>query len=327
MSRISFVTLAFILLISLTGCGPSQQEIWKQQLNSLNFDAKNSVKRLANRIDSGLIGNTSILTAYASTVKKIRPEASELVDALAQDATTNGPIYKGLVLRQQEAQDDIAAAVEAGESQVSRLSQELLSIAKASSPVLFGMMLTDPINVLADMSKQQLARVESLSADATKQITNDQNTGIGNQMVGNPNYGQWRSQSNGSSFWEFYGQYALISSLFGRGPMSYNSWAYNRPYSYYHDYGRSSYTSPRQRLKQNELQKKTASKFRKQGKSFRSPYAQKRPSTRSVDYKTKAASKSFKSKYTSASRTSGSSYSGSVRNGSSYSSRSFRGGK
>ena len=33
------------------------------------------------------------------------------------------------------------------------------------------------------------------------------------QYVGNPQYGQW-SNNGGSSFWEFYGKYAMMSSLF-----------------------------------------------------------------------------------------------------------------
>ncbi|MFO7883910.1 MAG: hypothetical protein R6U68_03730 [Desulfobacteraceae bacterium] len=37
----------------------------------------------------------------------------------------------------------------------------------------------------------------------------------GYDLVGDPKYGQWREDSSGSSFWEFYGKYALISSLFG----------------------------------------------------------------------------------------------------------------
>ncbi len=33
--------------------------------------------------------------------------------------------------------------------------------------------------------------------------------------VGNPQYGQWRTSSDGSSFWEFYGKYAMMSSMLG----------------------------------------------------------------------------------------------------------------
>ena len=35
-----------------------------------------------------------------------------------------------------------------------------------------------------------------------------------NNYVGNSQYGQWQQGSNGQSFWAFYGQYALMSSLF-----------------------------------------------------------------------------------------------------------------
>ncbi len=37
----------------------------------------------------------------------------------------------------------------------------------------------------------------------------------GYQYVGNSKYGQWRQDHRGSSFWEFYGKYALFSTLLG----------------------------------------------------------------------------------------------------------------
>jgi len=37
----------------------------------------------------------------------------------------------------------------------------------------------------------------------------------GYSFVGNSEYGQWRKDAQGSSFWEFYGKYALFTSLFG----------------------------------------------------------------------------------------------------------------
>ena len=37
----------------------------------------------------------------------------------------------------------------------------------------------------------------------------------GYQQVGNERYGQWRQDSGGRSFWEFYGQYALLSHIIG----------------------------------------------------------------------------------------------------------------
>jgi len=35
------------------------------------------------------------------------------------------------------------------------------------------------------------------------------------QYVGNEKYGNWRSNSSGTSFWEFYGQYAMMSNMLG----------------------------------------------------------------------------------------------------------------
>lgn len=50
------------------------------------------------------------------------------------------------------------------------------------------------------------------------------------QFVGNPQYGQW-SNSGGSSFWEFYGRYAMMSSLFNMmSPV---------PRTYHDDYSRN----------------------------------------------------------------------------------------
>ncbi len=37
----------------------------------------------------------------------------------------------------------------------------------------------------------------------------------GYQYVGDPKYGNWRQDSSGNSFWEFYGKYALLSHMFG----------------------------------------------------------------------------------------------------------------
>ncbi|MDN5200120.1 hypothetical protein QQ008_02075 [Fulvivirgaceae bacterium BMA10] len=59
--------------------------------------------------------------------------------------------------------------------------------------------------------------------------------------VGNEKYGRW-TQRNGTSFWEFYGQYAFMSSMF-------NMFAYPVRRSYYDDwrggyYGRRPYYGP-----------------------------------------------------------------------------------
>ena len=39
----------------------------------------------------------------------------------------------------------------------------------------------------------------------------------GYNYVGNEKYGQWKSDNRGNSFWEFYGQYALLRDVLGLG--------------------------------------------------------------------------------------------------------------
>jgi hypothetical protein len=59
--------------------------------------------------------------------------------------------------------------------------------------------------------------------------------------VGNEKYGEWRRGSDGNSFWEFYGKYALLSNLFGmnRYPVYYSR--YDDYYRNYRPFGRTYY--------------------------------------------------------------------------------------
>ena len=93
-------------------------------------------------------------------------------------------------------------------------------------------------------------------------------------MVGNPNYGNWQTNSNGISFWQWYGMYRILGDVFDR--VEYGSWSKRRKYSYYNDYGRSRYSSPKQIKTQSALETRTRQTYQRQGKQFTSPYASKK---------------------------------------------------
>ncbi len=59
--------------------------------------------------------------------------------------------------------------------------------------------------------------------------------------IGNEKYGQWSSNEGGSSFWAFYGRYAMMSSFFNLAyrPAGYGGW--NDYNSNYRGYGRTYY--------------------------------------------------------------------------------------
>ncbi len=70
----------------------------------------------------------------------------------------------------------------------------------------------------------------SKSADGTVYNTPFPN---GYQYVGNPQYGQWRTDSSGGSFWEFYGKYMLLSQVmdwagYGLSRRNYDQYASTR---------------------------------------------------------------------------------------------------
>ena len=57
----------------------------------------------------------------------------------------------------------------------------------------------------------------------------------GMAYVGNPEYGEWKQDQSGNSFWSWYGRYAFFSNLFFFPPhyYSYGSWnRWNRDYRY-----------------------------------------------------------------------------------------------
>ncbi|MFC1603175.1 hypothetical protein ACFL3U_06380 [Pseudomonadota bacterium] len=329
MRIILMMCILLLVQLGLSGC-TSDEELWQKALATGSAEASVGLKQLNDQINSQSIRNTKLLSSYADVVRQQSPELREIVDTLATDATVNGPIVKGLKDRLDSANKTLPEAVKGGEQAVVALQREFNAIQVAADPALFGMMLTDPINVLADMSNGKLARVEAMSKEATQQANRTGDYGPGSQLVGNPNYGGWKQDSQGRSFWEWYGMYSLFSNMF-RPPIYYGGWAGNRGYSYYSDYGRNYYTSPSQRKGQQAQAAKTKQKFQKSGKSFKSPYAKTRAGASatakrsSVKSANKFSSKSKRSSFKTPSKFArGSS---SARNSYSRTSRSFSGGK
>lgn len=275
-----WLVLLLLPTVWLAGC-TSEAEKWQQQLNQQLQTSETSISRLKQHIDSNQIANTRLLREYAAIVASSRPEMRQLTNALAQDAETDGPIIRGLESRLSDARSDIPRVVSIGYEPVKNVFDELSAIETAANPDTYGMMLTDPINVLADMSGGTLARVAAMSREASARINNAEDFGPGSQLVGNPQYGSWQTDSSGNSFWHWYGQYAFFSTLF-RSPIGYNSWGRHRDYSYYNDYGRAAYTSPSQRRNQDTLQRRTQDRFARSGRSFNSPYSKTKHTTSQV---------------------------------------------
>ena len=156
--------------------------------------------------------------------------------------------------------------------------------------------MSDTVNVIADLSEGELARVNAVSKQTDLKANSSKDYGAGSQYMGNPHYGRW-SHGSGGSFWVWYGQYRFFGSMFGGRRYYYNDWAGGRGYSYYHDVGRNSYTSRSQRAAQGDVDRRARKQFGRSGK-FRSPYSKSRTGATGMSKSSLASQKSaFKSPY------------------------------
>jgi hypothetical protein len=304
------------LLFLVSACTSKEEQIAKAVKQQAQA-TEQALKQLEQAMGDNRIRNATVLTRYAESIASSNPELRPLAEQLATDATTAGPMYKNLFIRFEEAKNNPAAFVNWQER-----VNELQAISEGAQLSLFNDALSDPINVLADMSGGTLGRVNSMSREAEIRANNVDNAGPGSQLVGNPNYGNWQTNSSGMSFWAWYGMYSMFSNVMGYNNYRYDSWGRGRGYSYYNDYGRSRYSSPKQRLKQNKLYNKTKKSFASRGKSFSGPYSKRRVGSSSLSRSSYTATKrsSFAKK---SSFSSG----GSMRNSSSRTSRGTSRGK
>ena len=326
------ITSAMLLLtaiVAVTGC--SSEPSGEERVTLGTQQVSQQLSKLKSALDNKLVRNALFLREYARIIKNTHPQLASLADNLALDATTNGPMYQGLASRLAAVSDTDKGSLSWTEfpDWQARLS-ELSALQQAASVPMFNDALSDPVNVLADMSQGELARVNAISSTAEQRSNANGESTAGQQLVGNPNYGQWQSSSSGS-FWAWYGQYAMLSSLLGGNRHYYGSWAGGRGYSYYHDVGRNRYSSPGQRDRSAQVANVTKKQYRNSGKRFSSPYSKTRTGasglSRASSRQSKAVFTSPYSKKSSGSSSYKSSYSSPSRSSSSRSFSGFSGGK
>jgi len=318
-----FTPLTLLLIFLLSACGDPV----KDQINQQQPITELRVEQLAVALDSGQVRNANLIQQYADKVVAKKPHLSQLIDEFRKDASSQGPMYLALVDRINTVKN---------QPQMFKSSQalfdELLNIYQAADPVLFSDALSDPLNVLSDMSDGELPRINSMSKAQSIRANKAQDFGTGEQLIGNPSYGHWSTGSNGMSFWAWYGMYSMMGNVFGNNRVSYNDWGRGRNYSYYNDYGRTRYSSPSQLNKQNKLDTRTKKSFQSRGQKYTSAYSKNRSGASSLSSQSKTAQTSanrFRSKSASKSSYSRSktTKNASFRNSKSTTSRGFRRGK
>ncbi len=225
--RAPFAVVLVTVAAVLAACGDNFPEMVGQR----HAQVAAQVKQLGAYLDAGRLRNANIITQYAILVERERPDVLKLTRELGREGTTSGLAYGSLKQRLEKVNRSPQDEKQAGVA-----FEDLQRIEAAADVVVFNDSLIDVINVMADLSNGKLPRMQ-MSQSAPKS-----GEGAGSHLVGNPRYGQWQRNSSGQSFWAFYGQYALMRSLFFRpGPYYYSSWYPNRGWSYYGNVGRHYY--------------------------------------------------------------------------------------
>ncbi|WOH39371.1 hypothetical protein RI844_09130 [Thalassotalea fonticola] len=278
----SIKIILLVIVVSLTGCS----DPYIEQIKGQTPITEQRIAQLGNALENGQVRNANLIDQYAEKVLSAKPDMEPLVAEFKKDATINGPMYLALLDRintvknQPQMFDDNKA-----------IYQELLNIYQAADPVLYSDALSDPLNVLADMSDGALPRINSVSKEQGLLANNAQDFGVGSQLVGNPSYGSWQTGSSGMSFWAWYGMYSMMGNMFGGNRIYYDSWGRNRGYSYYNDYGRSRYTSPRDMRKQSQVETRTRKSFESKGQKFTSTYSKNRKGSSGLSKQSQNAQK------------------------------------
>ncbi len=268
-AKIARIYCLALAIFALTACGtdPLDDKINRQQQLT-----KQQVQLLEKQLDRGQVRNANLIPQYADIVAVSNPKLTPLLDQLKLDATTDGMLFQGLQRRYQDA-------VTYPDTFTNKQAQldELANIYQAADPLVFNDLLSDSLNVIADMSQGTLPRINGDNLQASLTQNNAKDYGSGSELVGNPNYGSWQSNSNGTSFWAWYGMYSMFNNIMSPR-IDYRDWSHNRNYSYYSDQGRNKYRSAQQRTADTKFEQKTKKSFNRSG-NYQSPYAKQRTSS------------------------------------------------
>ena len=155
------------LALALGGCTSGESEV-----ESALQKTQDQLQQLAAALDTGKVRNAMIIKQYATVLKASREELVPLLAELEKEATTMSPVYQGLQQRYLAVKDN----VEQFEHWTDKV-QELLAIQNAAHLEIYNDALSDTVNVIADLSQGELARVNAISQEAEQKANSAKNYG------------------------------------------------------------------------------------------------------------------------------------------------------
>lgn len=236
---------ALLLSIGIFQFSSNKEGIQEKELAT---KVENQLLALGNALDNKELQNAIILQSYAEQLKSLKPELASVADKMAKDTQSDGPAM--LRMKQQlEAIRNNPATIGNGSKQ--DVMAALSALARSSTIEGYNLYLLNDVNVIASLSGGKL------SAIAPPAGSQQGAEGAVGELVGNPEYGQWKQQ-NGMSVWEWYGAYAIFRDLVGGGrPFYYNDWRARQSGGYNSFYNNSYDSNKMKAVNDNNRQQKT----------------------------------------------------------------------
>lgn len=234
--------LSFLLLaIMLQGCSDKEQERANALVKSatITYDkTKEDFKNLENYVNDkskrGMYEN-ALLVALDKVKRENLNNAAvqDMVQQFRKDMGKNGAIFKSVyddynevMLHNSIFYIGQTTMPKSEAPNMRNLENELVRLRTVLKPTEYDKRYIDYINTLAAISPS----VKPVIVDKV-----DPNAAFGSQFVGNPQYGEWKTDNNGHTHWSFfeiYGFMSFIDDAFFDGGRHYNNCSY---YSYRYD--------------------------------------------------------------------------------------------
>lgn len=227
----------FLLALMLQGCSDKEQERANALVKSVAVTHKNvqddfkSLEKYVEGTKRGMYENTLLVAlSKVQSENPDNPAVQDMVKQFTTDMTTRGTIFKAVKSDYDEVMMH-SAKKHLSETTMSKaylnsmlnFEDELVRLRTVLNPVNYDKRYIDYINTLAAISPS----IKPVIVDEV-----DKDASFGSQFVGNPQYGQWTTNSSGHTSWSFfevYGFMSFIDDAFFDNNRSYNNCSY---YSY-----------------------------------------------------------------------------------------------
>jgi len=280
--------LTFLMITFLSGCMSKEERVFQEyarHVDSAIQKIESNKKNIDTRISSERYGQYQNLVRI--NLMKLESELSgndvfkEMQDQFLRDMSKKGSIYQNMMKEYQEISSlkeyqailNTTNLRELNYREYSKNNLErIYNFSNRFNYEQFDNRFIDYNNTLAALSNNiNPVVVDSVSKEMPASA-----------FVGNPQYGQWKSDSNGDVFWEFAQTYLFLSMMgdmfetnrYGYGSRyRYDSWHNKRNWSYYNDNYVKNYASTNEKRRYKAVNNAASKKYTSNLKTNRSPAA------------------------------------------------------